>query len=76
MLKGIFSDPKYVCVLKCQFEVSSMILTSFRQRRGKVIPPPPHQTAKKTPKKPTQIRVKVIQTVFNAFKTKILPIEK
>ena len=42
--------------LSANFEVSSIILTSFRQR---VIPPPhPTPTSKETPKQPTQIRVK------------------
>ena len=40
--------------LHSKFQVSSLILTSFRQ--GVILPP----TAKQTPKKPTQIRVKAI----------------
>ena len=39
--------------IRAKFEVSSMILTSFRQ--GVILSPP---TSKRTPKKPTQIRVK------------------
>ena len=39
---------------KFQVQVSSMILTSFRQEV--ILPPPP--TSKRAPKKPTQIRVK------------------
>ena len=40
--------------LHAKFEVSSIILTGFRQG-GNFTPPP---TSKRTPKKPTQIRVK------------------
>ena len=40
--------------LQAKFEVSSIILTGFRQG-GNFTPPP---TSKRTPKKPTQIRVK------------------
>ena len=39
--------------LRANFEVSSMILTGFRQ--GVILPPP--ITSKRTPKKPTQISV-------------------
>ena len=39
--------------LRAKFHVSSIILTKFRQ--GVILPPP---TSKRTPKKPTQIRVK------------------
>ena len=52
--------------LRAKFEVSSMILTSFRQEGGEEFNPPPIHpphthtlTSKRTPKKPTQIRVKV-----------------
>ena len=31
VLKGIFSETTYVCVLTHQFQVPSIILTSFRQ---------------------------------------------
>ena len=41
--------------LRAKFEVSSIILTGFRQ--GVILLPPP--TSKRAPKKPTQIRVKV-----------------
>ena len=34
VLKGIFSKIKYVCLLTYQFQVSSIILTSFRQCGG------------------------------------------
>ena len=40
--------------LRAKFDVFSIILTSFRQRV--ILAPPP--TSKRTPKKPTQIRVK------------------
>ena len=47
--------------LRVKFEVSSVILTSFKQGRvggwGNFTPPP---TSKRTPKKPTQIRVKKV----------------
>ena len=45
--------------LRAKFEVSSIILTSFRQ--GVILLPP---TSKRTPKKPTQIRVKENVTCF------------
>ena len=41
--------------LRAKFEVSSVILTSFRQGVTSHHPPP---TSKQTPKNPTQIRVK------------------
>ena len=41
--------------LRAKFEVSSIILTSFRQGGGIIYRPPP--TSKRTPKKPTQIRL-------------------
>ena len=31
VLKSIFSETKYVCVLTYQFQVSSLVLTGFRQ---------------------------------------------
>ena len=42
--------------LHAKFEVSSIVLTSFRQGGGNFTPLPP--TSKRTPKKPTQIGVK------------------
>ena len=42
--------------LRTKFQVSSIIQTSFRQRV--ILSHPPHPTAKGTPKKPIQIRVK------------------
>ena len=54
--KGIFSKTKYVYVyLHAKLQVSSIILKSFRQEGN--FPP---STSKRTPKKPTQIRVKEI----------------
>ena len=47
----------YLCA---KFEVSSIILTSFR--RGSFTPP----TSKGTPKKPTQIRVNEIDTFYSS----------
>ena len=55
VLKGIFSETTYVCVLTYQFQASSIILTSFKQEGGGGVLPP--STSKRTPKKPTQIRV-------------------
>ena len=47
--------------LRAKFEVSTIILTSFRQKNYPPTPPPLHtHTSKRTPKKPTQIRVKTI----------------
>ena len=52
--------------LRAKFEVSSIItLTSFRQGGappGNVTRPPRH-TSKRTPKKPTQIKVKEFRTL-------------
>ena len=48
----------YLCA---KFEVSSIILTSFR--RGNFTPP----TSKGTPKKPTQIRVNEIDTFYSSI---------
>ena len=45
----------YLCA---KFEVSSIILTSFRGGRGGITP-----TSKRTPKKPTQIRVKEVRSI-------------
>ena len=46
-----------MCVyLRTIFQVPSIILTSFRQGNFTLTPPPP--TSKRTPKEPTQIRVK------------------
>ena len=42
----------YLCA---KFEVSSIILTSFRLGKGVILHPTP---SKRNPKKPTQIRVK------------------
>ena len=50
--------------LRAKFEVSSIILTSFRQ--GVILPP----TSKRTPKKPTQIRVKSIVDLATMMKWK------
>ena len=49
--------------LRAKSEVSSIILTSFRQGRGSFTPPTPLHplTSKRTPKKPTQIRVKELK---------------
>ena len=65
-----------MCVyLRAKFEVSRIIITSFRQ--GVVLhcpPPPPTINSKRTPRKPTQIRVKInfmhdilIQVVYTIF---------
>ena len=49
--------------LRAKFEVSSIILTRFR--KGVILPPHPSPffTSKRTPKKPTQIRVTFINGV-------------
>ena len=49
--------------LHAKFQVSSVILKSFRGFRrggegGVILPPSPSCTSNRTPKKPTQIRVK------------------
>ena len=55
VLKVIFSETIYVCVnLRTKFQVSTIIITSFRQGGGGVFPP----TSKRASKNPTQIRVK------------------
>ena len=59
VLKGVFSETTYVCMcvdLRNKFQVSGIILTSFRQG-GNSLPPP---TSKRTPKEPTQISVKLL----------------
>ena len=58
--------------LHTKFQVSSIILTSFRQV-GNFTPPhptskrtpkkPTHPTSKRTPKKPTQIRVNKLKII-------------
>ena len=53
-----------MCVyLHTKFQVSSKILTSFRQ--GVILPPP---TLKRTPKEPTQIRVKNLKESNKKYK--------
>ena len=42
--------------LRAKFQVSSIILTGFRQGGGNFTPPSP--ISKQTPSKPTRIRVK------------------
>ena len=51
--------------LRTKFQVSSIILTSFRQ--GVVLPNPLTHTTKRIPKKPTEIRVKMesLDVLFN-----------
>ena len=56
VMKGIFSEIHMCVYLSTKFQVSSIILTSFRQG-GNFTPLP--LTAKLTPKKPIQIRVKL-----------------
>ena len=50
--------------LLAKFEVSSIILISFRQGGGNFTPPP-SPTSKQTPKNSTQIRVK--RTIFGSI---------
>ena len=51
--------------LQAKFQVSSIILPSFRQGGGGVILPPPPFTSKQTTKKPTQIKVKALLNIQN-----------
>ena len=55
-----------MCVyLLAKFEVSRIILTSFRRRGGgRLILSAPFATSKRTPKKPTQIKVKMENFIF------------
>ena len=48
--------------LRAKFEVSSIILTGFRQ--GVILPPPPQNEPLKSQKKPIQIRVKGFRELF------------
>ena len=59
VLKGIFSEFTWV-YFYAKFEVSSIIVTSFRQGN-------PPTTSKRTPKKPTQIRAKVWKLFLHSF---------
>ena len=44
-LKGISFETAYMCVYLCtKFQVSSIILTSFRQGANFTPPPPPRQS--------------------------------
>ena len=63
-LKGIFSETKYVCVLRYQFQVSTIFLTRFRQ--GDFTQPP--TSSKRKPKKLNQVRIKA--------STRLLQIQK
>ena len=51
--------------LQAKFQVSSIILPSFRQGGGGGILPPPPFTSKQTTKKPTQIKVKALLNIQN-----------
>ena len=62
VLKGIFSETKYVLCLRTKFQVYSKFLKSFWRR---VNPPTPLPTAKRTHEKPAQIRVN--KTSFNTI---------
>ena len=63
VLKGIFSETTYECALTYQ-------ISSFEFLTGCVIPPSSRTpTSKRTPKKPTQISVKVI-IGFEKFSSK------
>ena len=65
VLKGIFSETNVCVYLRAKFEVSSIILTSFRQGRNlpRLLPQLHTHTFKRTPKTPTQIRVKVTHQI-------------
>ena len=60
VLKGIFSETTYLYVLPGKFKDSRKTLTSFRHGGGGriILLSPPIPTSKRTPLKPTQIRVK------------------
>ena len=52
-----------MCVyLRTKFQICNIIITSFRLRE--VILPVPHPTLKRTPKMPTQVRVKYMYSKF------------
>ena len=62
----------YMCLYLCgKFEVSRIILTSFR--RGN---PPTSTTSKRTPKKPTQIRAKVWKLFLHSFIVRDILVKK
>ena len=49
-----------MCLNFCtKFQVSRIVLTSFRQRESGGNPPPPCPTSKQAPKTPTQIKVEM-----------------
>ena len=56
--------------LRAKCQVSSLILTSFRE--GVILPSTPTPTSKRTPKNPTQIRVKnlTLKSVFLSINKK------
>lgn len=60
----MFSETTYLFVLSAKFEIYSMILTSFRPE-GNFTPPP--SVSKRTPKKPTHIRVNEERNVTEFF---------
>ena len=49
VLKGIFSETTICVYLRTKFEVSNIILTSFRQGEGGSPPPPPESESLKSP---------------------------
>ena len=61
VLKGIFCETTYLCVLTHQFEVPNIVLLSFRQKGEDLTPPP----TKRTPQKPTQIKVKSVNLIYH-----------
>ena len=52
-IKGIFSETKKGVYLRAKFEISSIILTSFRQ--GVILPPPPPLPQNEPLKKPPRL---------------------
>ena len=78
LLKGIFSETTYVCVfLRNKYQVSSIILTSFKEGRGTgggaANFTASSAISKQTPKTPTQIRVKENRKMeFGVTRTTIL----
>ena len=52
-LKGTFSENTYVCVLTTKFQVSSIIITGFRQEV--ILPPPPTPAQNEQLKSPPRL---------------------
>ena len=68
-LKGIFSETTDVSVVMTKFQVFSKILASFRL--GVILPLYPPDM-KRTPKKPTRVRVKLLFVEIKLLQLKFL----